>query len=184
MDGKFRVVEEAFARSDWPTAIAGYEALRQDDLTFKFDAVQSHLFESYLKYGQALVEQAGTDRQLAAQAISQFSEALKLRPVDSEALKERRLAETFQSALNAADRDDHGEAIELLQEIYGERPDYAGNEAAKMLYLTLLERAASSLKAGDQEAALADYKAAATLAVKDRSTAQEKLIELTSETAP
>ncbi len=184
MDGKFRVAEEAFGRSDWPAAIAGYEALRQDDLTFKFDAVQSHLFESYLKYGQLLVEQAGTDRQLVAQAIAQYSEALKMRPVDSQVLTERHLAETFLAALEAADRSKHGEAIDLLQEIYSERPTYAANEAAELLYVTLIGRAASSLKAGNKEAALADYKSAATLAVSDRSFAQEKLIDLTSETTP
>ncbi len=184
MDGKFRVAEEAFGRSDWPTAIAGYEALRQDDLTFKFDAVQSHLFESYLKHGQLLVGQVGTDRQLVTQAISQFSEALKLRPVDSEVLEERRLAETFLAALAAADRNEHGEAIELLQGIYGERPDYAANEATELLYRTLLERADSFLKAGNEESALADFKVAAMLPVEDRSVAQEKLIKLTSETTP
>ena len=184
MDGKFRAAEEAFARSDWPTAIAGYEALRQDDLTFKFDDVQSHLFESYLKHGQLLVGQAGTDRQLVTQAISQFSEALKLRPVDSEALKERHLAEVFLAALNAADRSEHSETISLLQEIYGERPDYAEQEAAELLYRTLIERADAFLKAGNKESALADYKVAATLPVEDRSVAQEKLIKLTSETTP
>jgi tetratricopeptide (TPR) repeat protein len=184
MDGKFRAAEEAFGRSDWPTAIAGYEALRQDDLTFKFDDIQSHLFESHLKYGQSLVGQGGADRQLVAQAISQFSEALKLRPVDSEALKERRLAETFLAALNAADRSEHSEVIDLLQGIYGERPDYAGNEVVELLYRTLIERADSALKAGNKEAALADYKVAATLPVEDRSVAQEKLIRLTSETTP
>jgi tetratricopeptide (TPR) repeat protein len=184
MDGKFRIAEEAFVRGDWATAIAGYEALRQGDLTFKFDAVQSRLFESYLKNGQSLVEQAGTDRQLVAQAISQFSEALKLRPLDSETLKERHLAEIFLAALNAADRSEYGETINLLQEIYGERPDYARNEAAELLYLTLLLRADSFLKAGKKEPALADYKVAATLPVEDRSVAQEKLIKLTSETTP
>jgi hypothetical protein len=40
------------------------------------------------------------------------------------------------------------------------------------------------LKAGNKEAALADYKVAATLPVEDRSVAQEKLIRLTSETTP
>ncbi len=107
-----------------------------------------------------------------------------MRPVDAEALKERHLAETFLAALDAADRNEHGEAIGLLQEVYGERPAYAANEAAELLYLTLIGRAAVSLKAGDKEAALADYKVAATLAVTDRSVAQQKLINLTSETTP
>jgi tetratricopeptide (TPR) repeat protein len=184
MDGKFRVAEEAFVRGDWATAIAGYEALRQGDLTFKFDAVQSRLFDSYMKYGQSLVGQAGTDRQLVAQAISQFSEALKLRPLDSEALKERHLAEIFLAALKAANRSEYSETIDLLQEIYSERPDYARNEAAELLYLTLLLRANSFLKAGNKESALADYKVAAMLPVEDRSVAQEKLIKLTSEPTP
>jgi tetratricopeptide (TPR) repeat protein len=184
LDAKFRMAEEAFDRSDWATAIAGYKALRQGDLTFKFDAVQSRLFEAYLRYGQSLVEQAGIDRQLVVQAIAQFSEALKLRPVDSGALKERHLAEIYLAALDSAERNEHGQAIDLLQEIYGERPDYAGKEAAELLYRTLLERADAFLKAGNKQLALADYKVAATLPVADRSVAQEKLIKLTSESAP
>jgi len=184
MDMEFRVAEQAFARGDWATAIADYEALRQGDLTFKFDDVQSRLFESYLKYGQSLVGQGGTDRQLVAQAISQFSEALRLRPVDSEALKERHLAEIYLAALDSADRREHSEAIDLLQEIYSQRPDYAGKEAAELLYRTLLERADSFLNAGNKQSALADYRTAATLPVEDRSVAQENLIKLTSETTP
>ena len=184
MDGNFRIAEQAFVGSDWPAAIAGYEALRQGDLTFKFDAVQSHLFESYLKYGQSLVGQAGTDGQQVAQAISQFSEALKLRPVDSEALKERHLAEIYLAALNSADRGAPGETVDLLQQIYSERPDYAGKEAAELLYQALLKRADSFLKAGNKQSALADYQKAAALSVEDRSVAQEKLIKLTSETTP
>lgn len=181
MEGQFQEAEEAVARNDWATAIAQYEALGQANLTFRFDEVQARLFESHLKYGQTILERAGTDANQVAEAGSHFSEALELRPIDAEALDERRLDETYLAALSAVDQD---EVIDLLQTIYHERPDYAGKEAAQLLYTTLLERGDSFLKGGDEAAAVADYQVAAQLLVEDPSEAREKLVELTPETPP
>jgi len=179
LDRQFQVAEEAFARGDWSTAIAQYEALHRANLTFRFDDVQARLFASHLKYGQILVEEAGTDPKQVTEALSHFSEALKLRPFDAEALNARRLAETYLAALSSADRD---ERINLLQTIYGERPDYAGKKAAQLLYTALLERADSFLKAGDKASAIADCRIAAGLLVDDPSAAQQMLAKLGSET--
>lgn len=181
LDTQFQAAEEAFARNDWATAIPQYQALRQANLTFRFEEVQARLFESHLKYGQTLLAEAGTDPDQVAEALSQFSEALKLRPVDAEALNERHLAEIYLAALNSEDQDD---VISLLEAIYDEQPDYAGTEAAQLLYTTLVARADSWLQSGDEAAAVADYQVAAQLLVDDPSEAQEKLAELSSKQTP
>lgn len=181
MEKQFQAAEEAFASNDWATAIAQYEAIREANLTFRFEEVQARLFESHLNYGQMLLGEAGTDPNLVAEALVHFSEALKLRPVDAGALDERHLAETYLAALNSDDQD---QVIDLLQTIYNEQPGYAGKGAAQLLYTNLLERADASLESGDEAAAAADYQVAAQLLVEDPSQAQEKLSELASEMTP
>jgi Flp pilus assembly protein TadD len=181
LDRQYQSAEAAFTRGDWSIAINQYEALHQANVTFKFDEVQSRLFESHLQYGLELVETAGTDPDQVTEALSHFSEALKLRPTDTETLNERRLAETYLAALDSGEPD---ETVELLQTIYDERPDYAGQEAVHLLYKTLTERAVASLEAGDRAAAITDYQNAAQLSVEDPSEAQQKLAELMSTASP
>jgi tetratricopeptide (TPR) repeat protein len=178
LDIQFQAAEDAFARGDWAVAIAQYEALQQSDLTFRYDDTQTRLFTSHLNYGQTLLETAEDDSDRVDEILSHFLEALKLRPLDKKALDERRRAETYRSALNSPDQD---EMIELLQTLYGEQSDYAGQAAANLLYITLLDRAASFLSSGNKTAAIADYEVAAGLLVEDPSAAQEKLVELTAE---
>jgi tetratricopeptide (TPR) repeat protein len=181
MDRQFQAAEEAFASGDWANAIARYEALRQTSLTFRFEEVQARLFEAHLSYGQAIIEEAGADVDQVSEAMLHFSEALKVRPLDVNALGERRLAESYLVALGSKDQD---AVIDLLQTIYDERPDYAGNQVAQLLYSTLLKRAKSSLDSGDEAGAIIDYQLAAQLPVDDVSEAQDTLIELTAETGP
>jgi hypothetical protein len=181
MDEQFQAAEEAFNGEDWPNAIARYEALREASLTFRFEEIQARLFESHLRYGQATLEESGTGEGQVSEAISHFSEALKIRPVDAKALDERRLAENYLAALNSEDQDD---VIDLLQTIYSERPDYAGNQVAQLLYSALIDRAESLLDSGHEAAAIADYQVAAQLLVDDVSEAHEMLTELTAEASP
>jgi tetratricopeptide (TPR) repeat protein len=89
MDRQFQAAEEAYNGGDWANAIARYEALRQTSLTFRFEEIQARLFESHLRYGQAILEEAGAGVGQVSEAISHFSEALKIRPVDAKALGER-----------------------------------------------------------------------------------------------
>lgn len=181
MDRQFQAAGEAYNSEDWADAIARYEALRQTSLTFRFEEIQARLFESHLRYGQAVSEESGTGEGQISEAISHFSEALKIRPVDAKALDERRLAENYLAALNSEDQD---EVINLLQAIYNERPDYAGNQVAQLLYSAFIDRAESLLDSGHEAAAIADYQVAAQLLVDDVSEAQEMLTELTAEASP
>jgi len=178
-DQRFQAAEEAFAGANYAGAIAQFEALQQADLAFRFEEVQARLFEAHLRYGQALMEKAGADPEQVSQAITHLAEALKLSPLDSSALKERNLAESYLAALQSQNQD---EVIERLLTIHKERPEYAGKQAAQRLYTALLERAQSSLSAGDKEAAIADYQLAAELPVEDPSQAQQELVKLTSPT--
>lgn len=181
LDKQFQAAEAAFAQGDWAEAVARYEVLQQANITFKFEETQARLFESQLKYGQMLLTEGSTDPAQVSEALEHLSAALKVRPMDSEALDERHLAETYLAALNAGDRD---QTIELLQTIYDQRPDYAGQAAAQLLYTNLLTRADTFLQTDNKAAALDDYQTAATLSVEDPSEAQEKLNELTAETSP
>lgn len=178
LDKQFQAAEEAFARGDWVAAVTQYEALQQRDLTFRYDDIQTRLFNSHLNYGQTLLATVKDDPDRVDEVLSHFLQALKLRPLDKKALDERHKAETYLTALNSPDQD---ERIEVLQTLYGEQPDYAGQAAANLLYITLLDRAAILLEAGDKTAAIADYEVAAGLLIEDRSVAQAKLAELTAE---
>ena len=181
LDSQFQAAVEAAARADWDRAIARYEALRQASLTFRFEQVQAGLFEAHIRQAQALLASAGTDPERVAQVTSHLSEALRLRPMDGAALRERHLAETYLAALNSENQD---QTIDLLQTIYQEQPDYAEKEAAELLYQTLLGRADAFLQAGDEAAAVADYRAAARLSVDDPSQAQQKLNAMSSAANP
>lgn len=181
LNKQYQAAEDAFTNEDWATAIAQYEALHQASLTFKFDEIQSRLFDSHLRYGQNLLEEAGDDPTAVEKGLEHISEALKLKPIDDQALTERQLAETYLAALNSETQD---EVIDLLQMVYDERPDYAGGVAAQLLYSHLLERANSALEAGDEAAGIADYQLAVQLSIEDNSEAQERLTELTSEDSP
>lgn len=178
LDKQFQTAEAAFANGDWDTAIARYGALHQTNPTFRFEEIQTRLFESHLKYGQALIAGTETSSDKVNEALSHFSEALTYRPVDTEALTERRLAETYLAALDSENRD---EMIESLLTIYDEQPDYAGQAATHLLYTALVERANALLVAGDNEAAITDYQIAAELPVTDPSEARKKLAELTAD---
>jgi hypothetical protein len=177
LERQFQAAEEAFARADWPVAITQYQALRQANLTFRFEEIQARLYESYLRYGQARLAETGSNPSRVSEAASHFAEALKIKPLDDEALNERRRAEAYLAALNSKDQ---GEVIDLLQMIYNEVPDYAGKQAAQLLYAALVEQADTFLKSGDKAAAIAAYRVAAQLEVDDPSQAREKLAELNS----
>ena len=178
MDKQYQAAEELFTDKAWANAIVQYEGVREANPTFRIEEIQERLFESHLQYGHAIIEEAGTDVDQISEAISHFSEALKIRPVDARTLDERRLAENY---LAAVDSEDQNHVIDLLETIYNVRPDYAGNRAAELLYSNLLERAASHLDSGNEAAAIADYQEAAQLSVNDVSHAQAMLAELTAE---
>jgi tetratricopeptide (TPR) repeat protein len=180
LDQQFEAAEAALANKEWEAAISAYQSLQQTNLTFKFEEIQTGLFKSHLQYGQALMETAETDLEQVSKALSHFSEALQLRPLDPETLDERHLAETYLAALNATDQN---EKIELLQQIYDKRPDYAGQVLSQQLYLLLVARADGLLQANEEAAALADYQRASQLSVEDTSEAHQKLTELAAETS-
>ncbi len=181
LDEQFQAAEEAFANEDWAAAISQYEALHEASLSFKFEEIQARLFDSHLRYGQILLEAAGNDPATVTKGLEQISAALKLKPIDDQALSERQLAENYLAAINSGERD---EVIELLQAVYDRRPAYAGGAVAQLLYTRLIERADSALAAGDQAASIADYQLAVELPIEDISKAQERLAELTSENSP
>lgn len=181
LNEQFQTAEDAFANEDWAVAIAQYETLHQTNLSFRFEEVQARLFDSYLKYGQILLEEAGNDPAAVTEGLGHLSEALRLKPINDQALNERQLAETYLAAINSTERD---EVIELLRTVYSKRPDYADGAAAQLLYSHLLERADSALEAGDEAASIADYQTAVQLSIEDISKAQERLTELASENSP
>jgi tetratricopeptide (TPR) repeat protein len=181
LESQFQAALQAAAGEEWDSAIARYEALQQASLTFRFEQVQAGLFEAHVQRAQALLAKAGADPTAVDQACLHLAEALKLRPMDGTALRERHLAETYLAALTSENQD---QTIDLLQAIYREQPSYANQEAAGLLYQALLKRADSFLQTGDEAAAGADYQAAARLAVDDPSQAQQKLNALSAAASP
>lgn len=178
LEGQFQAAEADFAAGEWARAITTYDQLHQTSLTFRFEAIQTRLFEAHFNLAQELIATANSDAAQVTAALGHFSEALTIRPVDEAALDERRLAEIYFAALSGNDRD---QAIEFLKSIQAERPDYAGYAAAELLYTYLIARADDQLVAGQPQIAQDDYQAAVRLPVADSSEAQEKLAELTAD---
>jgi hypothetical protein len=176
LEAQFQVAETAFANGQWSAAIEQYQTLRQQDLTFRANDIQAHLFESYLAHGRAIIDQTDTDPEAVTAAIVQFTEALKLSPVDATVLTERRLAEDYLLSLDASSID---ERIALLQSIYEQQPDYANGTVTQRLYDNLVDRAGQSLATNNEDAAIADYQLAAQLPVEDATEAQQSLADLT-----
>lgn len=181
LDTQFQTAEQSLADGNLETAIFQFEAIHQANLSFKYDRVQKRLFDSHLAYGYQLLAESAANPEQISQALSQIELALRINPVDAEALNQRRLAENYLNALTSNVLDDR---IDLLQALYNERSDSIEQDIARLLYAALLERADTSLENGNSDVAVEDVERAAKLPVEDPSAAQEKLSNLLAGNEP
>lgn len=174
----FRAGVASYDAGEYSQAIAHLERLTELDSTYQRDAVRELLFVLYLRDGRALLATPDASADGIRQALARFGKALALRPRNVEAAEEQQLANRFLGIRQALDRDDLAEAEAALIELLGQRPDYAGGQAAELAYGLLLRRGEQARSAGDDAAAALAFQQALALAVLDPSQAQAALLQL------
>ena len=167
----FAQAEEHYAASRWAEASSAYEALREQSFAYEQAAVEAHLFESYLAYGQALVNALPVRPQTIVDAQEAFRQALSLRPREPRATQEQELAYVYLLGLDYYEAGQWAEASAFLRSVYDRRPDYLGGFLAQQLYRVHLSIGDAHLALGEQMKAFEQYDTASLLAVDDVSEA-------------
>ena len=167
----FAQAEEHYAASRWAEASSAYEVLREQSFAYEQATVEAHLFESYLAYGQALVNAPPTGSQTIVEAQEAFQQALSLRPREPRATQEQELAYVYLLGLDYYEVGQWAEASAFLRSVYDRRPDYLGGFLAQQLYRAHLSIGDAHLALGEQMKAFEQYETASLLALDDVSEA-------------
>jgi tetratricopeptide (TPR) repeat protein len=186
LDTWFDTAEQAFAEGAWLEAIAAYETLIGLDDEHQSDLVSEHLFESYLYQGRALVQDTSGEGEAVREALDWLGKALELQPQHQRALYEHALAKRYLQGRTLLARGELDAAVDELQWVYQQEPDYAGGVVALILKAateeehepkpevapdlsapqlpegSFEERFASYMQEGDEAMAVGDYALAET----------------------
>lgn len=108
----------AYEQENWETAALTLSQLRVFDPNYDTEAVEEMLFTSLYNCGMALLEE---DR--LEEGIFYLDQALKIRPLDEEARRERALAHQYMTALGYWGVD-WQECIDELEQLYALAPAY------------------------------------------------------------
>lgn len=177
----------AYDARDLANAIRLLEQVADLAPDYQPDAVRELLFVLYLQEGRALLAAPGADLQAVRQALGRFGQALALRPRNVEAARESRLAGHYLNARLAFDRQDWSQARSLLTDLVAAQADYAGGQAAELLYQILVRQGDEARTQGRLDEARRAYEEALALppqVVPDRRAAQAGLQALLPTSAP
>lgn len=158
----FRQATDAYNASQWTEAIRLFETIRDQDATYRSDAVQESLFVSYLEEGATLLEQRGNDLEAVRQAIQRFNAALVIHPDNQRAAEGRRLANLYEAGMRAAQRQDWAAVRDSLTSVYRVSPGYGG-QITCLLYQAYTALAGAAMRAGNYQTALEQAQAALAL---------------------
>jgi len=117
-DSIFEEARGRYNQGDWTGAISELEELRSLYPGYEVARVEELLFTSYYNAGIQLVNQ---DR--LEEAIIQFDRALALRPGNSNALGQRRMASLYLAGLSYWDQD-WAQVVENLRLLFAIKSDY------------------------------------------------------------
>jgi tetratricopeptide (TPR) repeat protein len=99
-----------------------------------------------------------------ATAETYFRQALGVQPANQDILLQWQLAKTYLEAQHNFDRGSWDEAVEALEFIYQEAPEYALGTARQTLYEAYLARGQRSMIVAKYDLALGDFQQAAVIA--------------------
>ena len=144
LDATFSAAEADYDAGEWLEAATAYEALRTLDEEHEKDLVTTHLFESYLLHGRDLIHATQGEGEAVQEALEWYQKALVMLPQHQRALYEIALAERYLEGrrllaqpreLEDGDCEDSSmfQAIERLQWVYQQEPDYADGVVAAIL---------------------------------------------------
>lgn len=167
-------LDQAWAKADWPTAIAILEQVRALDPSY--DDLEEKLFAAHFNYGVYLVS-----RNLMERAVIEFTAALEASPDDINAQGERRFALLYIQGSRRYDAHDWEGAIRSFQTIFEEDPDY--KDVRQLLYASYYNAGRQLEQAGNLAQARTYYNQA--LQVNPRgSEAQAGLARITAALKP
>jgi len=172
---RFSKAEAAFERGYYELAIQEYEALQSADYGFQRQAVQDHLFLSYLQMGLAQEAAAGNDTEQLQIALDKLEKALALRPEDSQAKGESQLLRLYITGLGEFEAGNWSQAITDLTPVYEARPDFADGGASQHLYEARVAWGDELLAEEQIEQALANYEEARLINGVDATGLGQKL---------
>jgi len=147
-------LDEAWAASDWPRAIAILTSLRQAKPN---DAgLTKKLFTAHFNYAVQLVRS-----ERLAEAVAEFDKALAIDPNDKDAKGERLFAQLYLDGTTALNNSDYAAAVPPLREIYAGNPNY--RQVASRLYQAYVGLAAALEKESKPVDAYGNYEKAAAI---------------------
>jgi tetratricopeptide (TPR) repeat protein len=103
--------DQAFSAKDWAKAVSGYETIRALDPLYQTQAIEDHLYQSYINAAEAALAEPSATLEALQAAEDYYSKALALRPQNQEiqelraqarATVEQRLVNSYINAARAA----------------------------------------------------------------------------------
>jgi len=167
-------LDQAWAKTDWPTVIAILEQVRAIDPSY--DDLEEKLFAAHFNYGVYLI-----NRDLMERAVIEFTAALEISPDDINAQGERRFALLYIQGSRRYDVHDWEGAIQSFQSIFEDNPDY--KNVRQLLYASYYNAGRQLEQAGNLTQARARYNQALQVNPKG-AEAQAGLARVTAALAP
>lgn len=157
--------EGAYLSGRWDETIDMLNRLREVDATFRTAEAQDMLCDAYLQRGRGYVA-SHTDASNTASiqvALKDFEMGLGICPESQILSAQQNYADSFLLALQAQTSEDWNTVIEELTPVVTAEPDYANDNARRMLYVALVRRGDIRQQSGDLAGALSDYERALAL---------------------
>jgi len=138
--------------------------------------LEERLFWAYVNTADQKLAENPAGLETLDLALGYYKKALELRPEDQYVLLKRDLAELFVKGHENFLLNKWKEAIEALEYVYSNDPEFAVGTARQTLYESYIGRGDSQMASGRHEDALEDYRKAAVL-VEGDSAAMLQMFE-------
>ena len=154
-------------------AVQAFEAVRTANPNYKSKEVKDHVYDIYVRLGDAQVESATSPAGIEA-AQSNFRRALSVRPADPRADAADRLAQTFLDGAEAYVAKDWETVIRKLSTVHQQKPSYGGGDVATWLYDAFIAIGDAFMGKNDPFSARDRFASALQLASADTQKAEAK----------
>jgi TolB protein len=182
--GLVRDANEAFLAEDWYSAVSTLEEARSIAPAESRDSIEADLFEAYLALGIQLIEASDGKPSEIQVAVDRFNRALALRPQEARATTHRAHARRYLNGYAGFGSGRWDEAVDQLEPLYREQPQYLRGKAVQLLYDAYLRSADRLVQQEEGELAWQRYYAASQLQGVDTSIAQTLADKLAPELPP
>jgi TolB protein len=156
------------------TAIDTYRQLQALNAGYKREVVAGRLFDCYLRLAQDIIYARPPAPAKLPQAKDYLTQALALRPRDTEASTEERAIVIYLASQAAAEGRNWDEVIRWLEMLYQQRPDYLSGSYVGQLYDAYIASGDAFAAAARYADAWNQYDRALRLPVPNRVVAEER----------